>query len=144
MLHIHSVKPLFTSLVVTGDKFEKDMYDGPILIAKAGDLKLWQKVLAIGSSVRDIQVGDMVMINAENYARKKYDKNSLHNDVGDNYTVEYKFNWVTIEDTVSGPKDCLLLTDRDCLFVFEGEEIEEKEPTPNKLILPKEKQIITN
>lgn len=139
MLHIKKIKPLYTSLVVTGDKFEKDIYDGPILVAKEGDLKLWQTVLFVGSAIREIAIGDKVMINAENYARKKYDKNSLHNETGDNYTVEYKFNWVSIDDENGIPQDCLLLNDRDCLFVFEGEEIED-ESKKTKLILPKKKR----
>lgn len=132
MIHIKKIKPLFTSIVTTGDKFEKDMIEGGIIIARKGDLKLWQKVIAVGSTVRDIKEGDMVMINAENYMVKKYDKNSLQNDMDNNPSLGYRFNWVTIDDKKGDPQDCLLLNDRDVLYVFEGEEKDNMLITPGK------------
>ena len=122
MLHIKKIKPLFTSIVTTGDKFDKDFADGSIIVAKKGDLKLWQKVIAVGTSVRDIKVGDMVMINADHYAIKRYSKDSIQNDLDNNPSLGYAFNWVTIDDAFGEPQDCLLLNDRDILYVFEGEE----------------------
>lgn len=132
MLHIKKIKPLFTSIITTGDKFEKDMVDGSLIIAKKGDLKLWQKVIAVGTSVRDIAVGDMVMINAEHYIVKKYDKNSIQNDMDNNPSLGYHFNWVTIDDENGEPQECLLLNDRDILYVFEGEEKEDNILTPGQ------------
>lgn len=122
MLHINKIKPLFTSIITTDSRFEKDMVDGGLIIAKKGDLKLWQKVIAVGSSVRDIKVGDMVMINAANYAVKKYSKDSLQNDLDNNPVLDYRFNWVTIDNSKGEPQECLLLNDRDIQYVFEGEE----------------------
>lgn len=122
MLHIRKVRPLFTSLITTGEKFSEDMIDGGIIIARKGDLKLWQKVIAIGSAVRDINVGDMVMINVEHFMVKKYDKNSIQNDLDNNPSIGYHFNWVTIDDENNEPQECLLLNDRDIQYVFEGEE----------------------
>lgn len=122
MLHIKKVKPLFTNIITTGEKFSEDMIDGGIIIARKGDLKLWQKVIAIGSAVRDINVGDMVMINVEHFMVKKYDKNSIQNDLDNNPTIGYHFNWVTIDDENNEPQECLLLNDRDIQYVFEGEE----------------------
>lgn len=52
MLEITKVKPLFTSIVTTADRFDKDIVEGGLIMAKKGDLKLWQRVVAIGSSVR--------------------------------------------------------------------------------------------
>lgn len=132
MLHIKKVKPLFTSVITTGDKFEEDMVEGNIIIARKGDMKLWQKVIAVGSCVRDIEVGDMVMINADNYAVRKYDKNSVQNDMDNNPSLGYKFNWVTIDDEKGNPQECLLLNDRDLLYAFEGEEKKESLITPGK------------
>lgn len=132
MLHIKKVKPLFTSVITTGDKFEEDMVEGGLIIARKGDLKLWQKVIAVGSCVRDIEVGDMVMINADNYAVRKYDKNSIQNDMDNNPSLGYKFNWVTIDDEKGNPQECLLLNDRDLLYAFEGEEKNESLITPGK------------
>lgn len=133
MLHIFKVKPLFTSLITTGDKFEEDMLDGSIIVARKGDMKLWQKVLAIGSSVRDIKVGDMVMINPAAYAKRKYSKDSIQNDMDNNPVLDYQFNWITIEDKDGSTQECLLLNDRDIQYVFEGEEKNDAIIIPNRL-----------
>ena len=132
MLHIKKIKPLFTSLVTTGDRFEKDMVESGIIIAKKGDLKLWQKVIAVGSAVRDIKEGDMVMIDASHYAKKRYDANSIQNDMNNNPVLNYQFNWVTLDDSEGNPQECLLLNDRDILYVFEGEEKEDIIQVPGK------------
>lgn len=133
MLHIYEVKPLFTSLITTGDKFEEDMLDGSIIVARKGDMKLWQRVLAIGSSVRDIKVGDMVMINPAAYAKRKYSKDSIQNDMDNNPVLDYQFNWITIEDKDGSTQECLLLNDRDIQYVFEGEEKNDAIIIPNRL-----------
>lgn len=132
MLHIKKIKPLFTSVITTGDRFEKDMVSQGIIVAKKDDLKLWQKVIAVGPAVRDIKEGDMVMIKVDNYALKKYDKNSIQNDIDNNPSLGYAFNWVTIDNEKGEPEECLLLNDRDLLYSFEGEEKEESLITPGK------------
>lgn len=135
MLHIKKIKPLFTSIVTTGDRFEKDFTQGGLIVAKKGDLKVWQKVIAIGSSVRDINVGDMVMINIANYEVRKYSKDSIQNDLDNNPKIRYNFNWVTIDDKDGNPMDCLLLNDRDILYSFEGEEKDEVIKIPKKKVI---------
>ena len=125
MLHIKKIKPMFTSIVTTGDKLEKDLIEKNIIIARKGDMKVWQTVIAVGPAVRDLKVGDQVMINVDNYALKRYSKDSLQNDMDNNPSLGYKFNWVTIDDEKGNPQECLLLNDRDILYSFEGEEIDE-------------------
>lgn len=125
---------MFTHIVTTGVKHEEDMYDNGVIVASKGDLKTYQTVVAVGSSVRDIQVGDQVMINVLNYAVKKYDSNSIKEDMGMNSTIGYKFNWVVVDDEDGNPQECLLLNDRDILFAFEGEEVQ---GTKTPLIMPK-------
>lgn len=137
MLHIRKIKPMYTALVVTGDRFDKDMYSGGIIIANAGDLKPWQTVLFTGTSVRDIEVGDMVMINVDNYAVKRYGKDSIQNDLDNNKTIRYMFNWITLYDEKDTPNDCLLLNDRDILYVFDGEEVDE-----HAIEMPKKKIVL--
>jgi hypothetical protein len=102
------------------------MIENGIIVSNKGDLKLYQKVIAIGSTVRDINVGDTVMINPMNYAVMKYDKNSLQNDLDNNKTIKWNLPWVTIDDEKGNPIECLLLNDRDIKFVFEGKETNEK------------------
>ena len=140
MLHIKEIKALFTSVITTGEKFAEDVVVNGIIQQdqKKGDLKLYQTVIAVGSSVRDIQVGDTVMIDPKNYAVMKYDKNSLKNDMDMNQIVKWDLPWVIIDDENGKPQDCLLLNDRDIKFVFEGEE------KADSIILPDKPVIITN
>ena len=132
MLKIKKIKPLFTSIVTTGDKFKHDDTQMGIITAKKGDLKLWQKVVAVGSSVRGVAVGDMVMINASHYAVKKYDATSAHEKLDANPVLQYVFNWVDMEDENGESKPYLLLDERDVMYAFEGEEVEEKILTQDK------------
>lgn len=124
MIKIKKLKPLFTGVLTTGDKYEKDFIESGIVIAKEGDLKLYQTVLALGSSVREINVGDKVMINPAAYAQMKYDPNSVKNDFDMNKVVKWNLPWVEIEDENGEEKECLLLNERDIRFVYEGEEKE--------------------
>ena len=142
MLKIKSIKPLFTSVITTGDKFESDVRVGGIIQQdqKKGDLKLYQRVIAVGSSVRDINIGDMVMINPINYVHKKYSKNSIQNDMDNNPILSINIPTVPLTDEEGNTKECLLLNDRDIQFVFEGEEVPD---VKNPIVVPK-KGIILN
>lgn len=135
-LHIKMIKPLFTSLVTTGDRYTEDVVENSIIVSKKGDLKLYQKVIAVGSSVRDIEVGDMVMIDPTAYIRRKYSKNSVQNDMDNNPIVSVEFNWVNIDDEKGNIQECLLLNDRDIRFVFVGED------KKDSLIMPDKPKII--
>ena len=137
-LHIKKIKPLYSNVLVTGDKYEEDMIEGGIVTSSKGDLKLYQKVLAVGSLVRDIQVGYTVMFSPKNYAIMQYEENSIKNDMGMNKVVKWNMPWVTVEDENGNPQDCLMLTDRDIQFVFEGEE------TNDNIIIPEKPKFITN
>lgn len=140
-LKIKKITPMFTGIVTTGERYNEDMYDEGIIIAKKGDLKTYQEVIAIGSAVRGVNVGDKVMINIANYAVKRFDKNSLQNDMDNNPTIKFNFNWVQIDDEEGNPKDCLLLNDRDILFIFEGEEVQ---GTKSPIVIPEKKGLILN
>lgn len=141
MLKIKEIKPLFTNILVTGNEYEKDEKENGLIIAKKGDLKLYQTVLAVGSMIRDIKVGDQVMINPDGYKVTQYDPNSVKQDMGMNKIIGYKMPWVVVDDAEGSPQKCLLLKDRDIEYVFEGEEVEEPQST---LIMPREKKIITS
>ena len=141
MLKIKEIKPLFTNILVTGNEYEKDEKENGLIIAKKGDLKLYQTVLAVGSMIRDIKVGDQVMINPDGYKVTQYDPNSVKQDMGMNKIIGYKMPWVVVDNAEGNPQKCLLLKDRDIEYVFEGEEVEEPQST---LIMPKDKKIITN
>lgn len=121
-LHISAIKPFYTSIITTGDKFTEDMYEGSIITAKKGDLKLWQTVVAVGSSVREVKPGDKVMINADHFAVRKFSKDSLNNDLDNNPIKAYRFNWVTMEDEKGKEQNYLMMNENDLLYSFTGEE----------------------
>lgn len=137
-LHIKKIKPLNNYLVVTGDKYQEDMRENGIIIANKGDLKLYQKVLAVGQVIRGIEVGDQVMIDPTQYAVMRFEENSLKKDLYKNQKVGWNLPWVTLDDENGNPRECLLLTERDIKFVFEGEEVNES------IIIPEKPTIITN
>jgi len=137
MLHIRKVKPLFTSVIITGDRFEDDWIENGLIVAKKGDIKVWQKVLFVGDSVRNLQPGDMVMVNFENYAKRRYDKNSIQNDLDNNPIKSYDIHWLTIDDDEGNPMECIKINDRDVEYAFEGEE----RPEP-QIVAPQSQLIV--
>lgn len=132
MLHVTKIKPLFDHLLITADRFEKDMVHSGVILANKGDLKLWQTVVAVGSVVRDIKVGDKVMINPNDFAVKKYNKNSVQNDLDNNPIITYNFPFETVDDEKGNPKDYLYISDRNVKYVFEGIEKDDSLILPGK------------
>lgn len=132
MLHVTKIKPLFDHLLITADRFEKDMVHNGVILANKGDLKLWQTVVAVGSVVRDIKVGDKVRINSNDFAVKKYNKNSVQNDLGNNPVLTYNFPFETVDDEKGNPKDYLYISDRNVKYVFEGTEKDDSLILPGK------------
>ena len=132
MLHVTKIKPLFDHLLITADRFDKDMIHNGVIVAGKGDLKLWQTVVAVGSVVRDIKVGDKVMINPNNFAVKKYNKNSVQNDLDNNPVLTYNFPFETVDDEKGNLKDYLYISDRDVKYVFEGTEKDDSLILPGK------------
>ena len=140
MLKIKKIKPMFTSIVTTMDKYEHDMTTVAGLIdttKQQGGLKEYQTVLAVGSSVRDIKVGDLVCVNPTRFAVKKHQAGSLKDGVVcDNPVTTYNFDVVEMDN-----KQCLLLQDRDIDFIIEDfEEIPDQ--TPSMIIQPDKKIIV--
>ena len=134
MLKIKSIKPMFDSLVTTMNKYEQDGFENGVIVKQAGSLKEYQTVIAVGPAVRNIEVGDTVMINPIRYAKMMHKEGSLKNGViTDNPVIGYEFKTVTIND-----EECLYLQSQDIMYSFEGEEVEDKK---DNIILPDNKII---
>ena len=135
MLKIKSIKPMFDSLVTTMNKYEDDGFKNGVIVKQAGSLKEYQTVIAVGPAVRNIEVGDMVMINPTRYAKMKHQKGSLKDGViTDNTVIGYEFKTVTIND-----EEYLYLQSQDIMYSFEGEEVEDKKDNKVSLIIPNNK-----
>src|SRR5690554_5218783 len=97
MLKIKKIKPLFTGLVTTMDKYSEPQYMPGSAIIDASKMKTgikeYQTVLEVGDMVRGIKKGDIVCINPAAYAEKKYQSNSVKNDIeGMQQVTKYNFN----------------------------------------------------
>lgn len=139
MLKIKKIKPMFTALITTMDKYEQDVTTGGLInVTKMqGGLKEYQTVLAVGGSVRDIKVGDLVCVNPARFAVRKHQAGSLKDGViSDNPVTTYNFDVVEMDG-----KQCLLLQDRDIEFIIEEFE-EVPDPAPSTIIQPEKKLIV--
>lgn len=140
MLKVKKIKPMFTALITTMNKYEHDVVTEGGLIdttKQQGGLKEYQTVLAVGDSVRNIKVGDLVCINPTRYAVKQHREGTLKDGiVTDNPVIKYNFDVVEMNG-----QQCLLLQDRDIDFVVEEWE-EVPDPTPSPIIQPDKKRLI--
>ena len=138
MLKVKSFKPRFTSVITTANKYEEDVMNGSIIASSnetKGRIKWYQEVVAIGSSVRDLNVGDKVMINSANFAVRKFNKNSVQNDLDNNPVTSYSIPTVGIPNEKGELVEYLMIEDRDILYTFEGEETSDNIILPNKNII---------
>lgn len=139
MINIKSIKPMFTSILTTMDKYEEDhtTASGIIDTSKTqGTLKEYQKVIAVGDSVRTVKVGDLVCINPERYAVKKHEAGSLKDGViTDNVTLRYNFNIVEMNNI-----PYLLLQENDISFIIT--EFEEIKQNKSDLFIPKSNLVV--
>ena len=117
MIVAKKIKPMFTALITTMNRYETDNFtkSGIIDVSKQkGALKEYQEVISIGSSVRDVKVGDIVSINPVRFAVMKHKEGSFKDGViQDNQVLEYKFDIIKIDN-----EDYLLLQDRDIEFII--------------------------
>lgn len=127
MLKITKIKPMFTDLIITADRFEHDITEGGIVVANKGDLKPYQTVVAIGNAVRDIAVNDKVMVDFSAYAEHKIPAGSVKEKMDvDNPVVNYHIPWVTMCDELGDETMYIRISVNDVEYVFEGEEVEDK------------------
>jgi co-chaperonin GroES (HSP10) len=144
MLNIKKIKPLNNQVIVTSNRYEEAQTIGSTSILDshrlAGSLKEYQTVIAVGNLVRNIEVGDTVVINPRRYAKMKHSEGSLKDGViTDNPVIGY--NIPTIElDGVS----YLKIYDTDIDFVIlDYEEIDDlTQDEKSKLIIPKQEIIV--
>ena len=132
MLNITKIKPMFNTVVTTAEKYEDDYRTGGIIdpTKSRGSLKEYQTVVAVGSMVKGIEVGDKVMIDPIRYAVMKHEKGSLKDGViTDNPVVGYNFKTVMINGVQH-----LMLVDADIRYVFEGEEVPDEPDTVVQVI----------
>lgn len=137
MLKLKKIKPMFNNILTTMEKYEEDVMSMGIITKKQGGLKEYQKVVEVGSSVRDVKEGDLVCINPKRFAVRKHQDGSLKDGViTDNPVTTYNFDVIELEGV-----QYLLLQDRDIDFIItESEEV--PEPVTSEIIKPSNKVIV--
>lgn len=127
MLNIKKVTPMANYLITTKEEYtQKDVDEmiknTGIATVSVGTLKEYQKVVAVGPTVRHIKEGDYVVINPKNYAKYKHQPNSLKDGViTDNPVIGYNFRLIDLDHVTH-----LVLTDQDIMFKLD--EFEEEKP----------------
>lgn len=125
MINIKKVRPLFTKIVTTCEKYDEDQKTGSLIDTRkqAGAVKEYQTVVAVGSNPAGIKVGDVVMINPMRYAVMKHENGSMKDGViQDNPVVGYQLPVIELNGVPH-----LLLETADVEFVIE--DYEEDSPT---------------
>lgn len=140
MLKVKDIRPVFTRLITTADRYEEtQMTNGLIDVNKLeGRYKEYQRVVRVGSSVREVKEGDIVLIDPSRYMKRKFSDNSLRDDFVENPIVEINIPTVTM-----GDEDYFMIDERDIAYVIADSE-EVPDPLPNPIIVPKKPKIITN
>lgn len=134
MIVIKKIQPMYTKILTTMCKYEEDEMTAGGLIDSTktqGTLKEYQTVVAVGNSVRNVKVGDLVCVNPERYAVKKHEAGSLKDGViTDNPVIKYNFNIMELEGVPH-----LLLDENDVSFIItDYEEVKEQK---SDLYVPK-------
>jgi hypothetical protein len=117
MFTIEEIKPLFNGIVTTAHVYSEDvrtesgLYLGGTKMA--GSINPYQWVVAVGPTVRDIKVGDIVCINFKRYAAIKHVPGEIEQNIQkDNMSYDYKIPYIEM----SGRK-YLRLFDNDIEYI---------------------------
>jgi len=133
MLKIKKMRPMFNQLITTLERYGYDNYEDGIMTSQKGDIKEYQKVLAVGSSVNEVKVGDVVLIDPTRYAERKHQEGSMKDGIiSDNPVVKYNFNTIKING-----EDCLIIYDSDVSFILDDYEEVVVEAPKSKIIVNK-------
>ena len=133
---IKKIKPLFNAIVTTMDTYtEEELKVGGIIDSSKINLpvKEYQTVVAVGPTVRNIEVGDIVKINPARYKVRDFKEepqgnaNSLRNSLVKT-VPSYQFKYIKIDGV-----NHLLLADSDIEFIVEEYE---DEPPQSDIIIP--------
>ena len=139
MLKVKDIRPVYTRLITTANKYEETQMNGNLIDVNKmeGRYKEYQTVVRVGSAVREVKEGDVVLIDPSRYMKRKFSDNSLREDFVENPIVEIDIPTVTMND-----EDYFMIEERDIAYVIADSE-EVPDPLPNPIIVP-QKRIITN
>jgi co-chaperonin GroES (HSP10) len=124
-MKLKKIKPMFNQVLTTAWKYqdtEELKQSGLILDLKktSGSYKLYQKVLAVGPTVRDVKVGDVVQINVIKFIVPEFkeDTNSLRESV----RVRNTYTKVELPILNVNGEETMLLHESDVEYIIEDYE----------------------
>ena len=123
MLKIIKCKPMLNHIITTANVYEESQINGGVIDDEGkleGKFKEYQTVVAVGPHVRDVQVGDLVIINPSAYCkpRHKTKADSIKGLMGED-EVEMIVEFPIID--INGEPH-LFLFDRDIDLIVEEKE----------------------
>lgn len=117
-MNIKKVKPLFDTVIITADTYTKEDIDNLELIdgtIEEGQLKIYQKVVAVGTVVKDVKEGDLIVFSPERFGIKKHKEGSLKDGIiTDNVIIDYKFNYILLDNIPH-----IVISSRDIEYIIE-------------------------
>lgn len=129
MIKVKKIRPLFNNIVTTAERYEDDVKVNGIVAIPKGELKEFQKVVAVGDSVRGVKPGDLIKIKLDRYMRKRHQAGSFQAEVvEDNPVIEVMLPRVLVDDV-----EHLALCDQDVDYVIEEWE---DEPEVSSIVTP--------
>jgi co-chaperonin GroES (HSP10) len=124
-MKLKKIKPMFNQVLTTAWKYqdtEELKQSGLILDLKktSGSYKLYQKVLAVGPTVRDVKVGDVVQIDVIKFIVPEFkeDTNSLRESV----RVRNTYTKVELPILNVNGEETMLLHESDVEYIIEDYE----------------------
>ena len=128
VINVKKVRALFNNVITTAEKYEEDVIQNGLVVIPKGDLKEFQKVVAVGPSARGISEGDLVKIKLDRHMVKRHKPGSIAEGVvEDNPVID-----VLLPKVVINGEECLALSDIDIDYV-----VEDYDEEPNcKVVVP--------
>lgn len=132
MIKLKKVTPMFNKIITTAE-FTEELTESGIITNTKKSVDEFQTVIAVGDSVRSIKVGDVVCVDPNRYAVRKYKKDSAKADMEEyaNAIIDYEIPLIILD----GVKH-LMIMDSDVLFIVDDyEKIEPKQIIDNTKVL---------
>lgn len=118
-MKLKKIKPMFNKILVTANRYKETKSIGDTTLIDTtkmeGSLLEYQKIVAIGDTVRNVKVGDLVCIDPTRYAQRKHRDGSMRDGViCDNPITTYNFEMLEMNG-----EQYILLYDSDISYVIE-------------------------
>lgn len=124
MFKIKKIRPLFTGVVTTSQRYQGEITTeaGLVLANKMeGQINMFQTVVSVGKMVTDLKPGDVVCINFKRYLKAKHVPGVIEDNIqSDNLGAVYEIPQIEMDG-----HQYLFLQNNDIEFVVEEYDVDE-------------------